>query len=105
MRKKTIHAIAAMGMLLALGPAFETPIHAHTEDSQVRGPILTWHHDPTSEVTITWLELGNKALDISGATAAAQWREGESGFGYGDNDDVEPNRYSLNGSQHLKWLG
>ena len=88
MRKKTIHAIAAMGMLFALGPGFETPLHAQTEDSQVRGPILTWHHDPTSEVTVTWLELGTKALDISGATADAQWREGESGFGYGDNDDV-----------------
>ena len=37
---------------------------------------------------MTWLELGTKALDISGATADAQWREGESGFGYGDNDDV-----------------
>ena len=88
MRKKTIHSIAVMRMLFALGLAFKTPLHAQTEDTQVLGPILTWHHDPTSEVTVTWLELGNKALDMSGATADAQWREGESGFGYGDGDDV-----------------
>ena len=88
MRKKTIHSIAVMGMLFALGLAFKTPLHAQTEDTQVLGPILTWHYDPTSEVTVTWLELGNKALDMSGATADAQWREGVSGFGYGDGDDV-----------------
>ncbi|MFK7790413.1 MAG: hypothetical protein AB8C95_13085 [Phycisphaeraceae bacterium] len=49
----------------------------------VRGPILTWHDDPTTEVTVTWLELGDKVLDIGGASDANQWWEGEAVFGYG----------------------
>ena len=65
-----------------------TSAEMHSTPAEVRGPILTWHDDPTTTVTVTWLELGDKALDISGATADAQWREGEAGFGYGDDDDV-----------------
>lgn len=56
--------------------------------AEVRGPILTWHDDPTTQVTITWLELGNKALDLGGAAGKARWSQGEAGFGYGDDDDV-----------------
>lgn len=71
----------------------ETNIETNVETvakaaAEVRGPILTWHGDPTTEVTVTWLELGNKALDIAGASAANQWWQGEAGFGYGDDDDA-----------------
>ena len=86
--KDTIRLIAGIGTLAACGLALLTPLYAQTEDFQVLGPILTWHGDPTSEVTITWLELGDEAVAAAGVTAEAKWREGKSGFGYGDDDDV-----------------
>ena len=57
-------------------------------EAEIRGPILTWHDDPTTATTITWLELGNEPLVIGGASAANQWWDGEAGFGYGDEDDA-----------------
>lgn len=46
------------------------------------GPMLQWHEDPTSRITITWVE--EIAPD---SKASAFWRRGEAGFGYGDGDD------------------
>ena len=77
-----------IGLLVAFLLAGLVGLVAPSVCAEVRGPILTWHDDPTTEVTVTWLELGDAALEINGVSAEAQWREGEAGFGYGDGDDV-----------------
>ena len=68
-----------------------------TRSAEVRGPILTWHDDPTTSVTVTWLELGKAPLVLDGASQSDQWWEGEAGFGYGDDDDATP--ITLSGGQ------
>lgn len=50
------------------------------------GPILTWDADPTTSMTITWVESTGGASNR--AVAAKRWRQGPSGFGYGDDDDA-----------------
>lgn len=50
------------------------------------GPILTWDGDPTTTMTVTWVESTGGAHKRS--VAANDWRRGPSGFGYGDDDDA-----------------
>lgn len=47
------------------------------------GPILQWHRDPTTSISFSWVEQTAPKV-----TAPGEWREGLSGFGYGDGDDA-----------------
>lgn len=49
---------------------------------QVHGPICSWHLDPTSTMTIQWIE------QVSVEAPPNQWLEGQAGFGYADGDDT-----------------
>ena len=54
---------------------------SYAETAKINGPILSWHLDPTSTMTISWIEhTGNDKLGT--------WQLGKAGFGYGDNDDA-----------------
>lgn len=55
------------------------PFHAF---GQVHGPICTWHLDPTSTMTIQWIEQINVEVPMN------QWVVGRAGFGYADGDDT-----------------
>ncbi len=65
-------------LLIALALAFSTP----SSPGQIHGPICSWHLDPTSTMTIQWIEQVN--VDVP----PNQWLEGRAGFGYADGDDT-----------------
>lgn len=50
--------------------------------ARVHGPVCSWHLDPTSTMTIQWLEVLKEEGEPLGI-----WRQGRAGFGYGDDDD------------------
>ena len=70
---RTLICLALISLLL--------PRSLRAEAGDIHGPICSWHLDPTSTMTIQWIEHVN--LVIPGE----KWWEGTSGFGYGDNDD------------------
>ncbi|MEM7387635.1 MAG: hypothetical protein AAF514_22090, partial [Verrucomicrobiota bacterium] len=55
---------------------------ATSSAKEIHGPITSWHLDPTSTMTIQWIE----KLDAS--LAPGQWWLGKAGFGYEDDDDT-----------------
>ena len=67
--------------ILTLGVA-PTAVRA---DRTIHGPILTWHERPTETITVTWVERVNDRA--AAVEASKQWRVGQAGFGYGDDDD------------------
>lgn len=69
--------------LVALGIVFVMALpSASARELRFHGPILQWHRDPTSSITITWVE-----QIAPNSVEASAWREGRAGFGYGDDDD------------------
>lgn len=60
-----------------------TGISGDSEQLKFHGPILQWHHDPLRSTTITWVE--DITVEIPDPPV---WKEGEAGFGYGDEDDA-----------------
>ena len=44
----------------------------------VHGPICSWHLDPTSTITIQWIE------KVDAILPHGRWLEAHAGFGYGD---------------------
>ena len=53
------------------------------EMAKINGPILSWHLDPTTTMTVSWIE-------HTGQNRVGTWQLGKAGFGYGDNDDATP---------------
>jgi acid phosphatase type 7 len=48
---------------------------------EINGPIVSWHLDPTTTMTVSWIE-------HSGQRQGGYWQLGRAGFGYGDGDDA-----------------
>lgn len=70
---KSVATASLLLFFLSLGSSRELTIH---------GPILQMHRDPTTEMTIAWVEeIAPEAMPTS------VWRDGPGGFGYGDDDD------------------
>ncbi len=65
--------------LLFLGLA---PFGVQAAPGDLHGPICSWHLDPTSTITIQWIERTQFTIPQE------RWWEAKSGFGYGDNDDT-----------------
>lgn len=59
-----------------------TPLSLRAAAGDVHGPICSWHLDPTTTMTIQWIERVNSAIP------SERWWLATSGFGYGDNDDT-----------------
>lgn len=49
---------------------------------KVHGPICSWHLDPTSTMTIQWIER------VEAEAPEGQWMTAQAGFGYADDDDA-----------------
>ncbi|MCB1231040.1 MAG: metallophosphoesterase [Verrucomicrobiae bacterium] len=62
---------------------FAAATTTHARELKFHGPILQWHREPATEVTMTWVE--RVAPDV---TARPLWKKGPAGFGYGDDDDA-----------------
>jgi len=60
---------------------FASAFSATAEQARINGPILSWHLDPTTTMTVSWIE-------HTGQEATGRWQFGKAGFGYGDNDDA-----------------
>lgn len=60
-------------LFLFAAPIFAGPIH---------GPILQWHEDPLTTMTLHWVE------EVGKVKMTGEWQEGQAGFGYGDQDDA-----------------
>ncbi len=58
------------------------PVLTIARELKFHGPLLQWTRDPTTSVTLTWVERISP-----GITTAPVWKKGPSGFGYGDGDD------------------
>ncbi|MFT5402260.1 MAG: hypothetical protein ACI9DF_001087 [Verrucomicrobiales bacterium] len=67
-------------LLLVLISQRITPT-VHADPGEVHGPICSWHLDPTSTMTIQWIERVNASIPNE------RWWEATAGFGYGDDDD------------------
>ena len=52
------------------------------EVGDVHGPICSWHLDPTSTMTIQWVEKSDAPVP------SKRWWSAKAGFGYGDDDDT-----------------
>ena len=68
-------------LLVLASLAFNLGSLLATEVGDVHGPICSWHMDPTSTMTIQWIERVNISLPQK------RWYDAIAGFGYGDNDD------------------
>ena len=69
-------------MILAVLVGMATKLSTSSaEVATINGPILSWHLDPTSTMTVSWIE-------HTGQAKVAAWQLGKAGFGYGDNDDA-----------------
>ena len=72
--KRFIRPLAAFTLLTT------TALIADVGD--VHGPICSWHLDPTSTMTIQWVEKSEAPVP------SKRWWSAKAGFGYGDNDDA-----------------
>lgn len=50
--------------------------------AEIHGPILQWHQDPQTTMTISWIE---RTVQTG---VEKKWAWGRAGFGYGDDDDA-----------------
>lgn len=55
---------------------------ATADTGDIHGPICSWHLDPTTTMTIQWVEKAHTTIPQE------RWWEAVSGFGYGDDDDT-----------------
>lgn len=75
--KRPLFAVA----LIAFHAPLATDV-ASAAPGDVHGPICSWHLDPTSTMTIQWLERSNMEIPQE------RWWSARAGFGYDDGDDT-----------------
>ncbi|CAN5371953.1 hypothetical protein BH23VER1_BH23VER1_27210 [soil metagenome] len=86
-------------MTTALAPASSRPhpawvaiclvgLCATSALAALHGPIGSWYQDPTTTMTIQWLEspAGMEIEAVDGTEG--EWVHGKAGFGFGDDDDA-----------------
>lgn len=76
---KIRHNLLKLSLLFAIA----APLDSRAE---VHGPFCSWYRDPTTTMTIQWVDQTHTGGAVEGEEGL--WFEGNAGFGYSDGDDA-----------------
>lgn len=79
-------ALIVLSLLSSLVGSINHAVADGASARRVHGPIVTWDGDPATSMRVTWVE-GEVIAGRSKVTSSRTWRNGQAGFGYGDDDD------------------